>query len=337
MSAWLTELDSKRTRDWTDIRVSWQTRKMTTIRIVSDIHLEFYADYGWSFIDKLKLNPTDVLIVAGDFSLFTKSNTVFEQFKLLCDVYKHVLYVTGNHEYYKSSPAIVHQHLSEFSAKLQNFHWLNNSITEIDGLKFGGTTLWFKETPYTDTLQHEMNDFSLIKDFKPWVYQENTKAIEFIKQNTSSLDVMITHHLPSKKSVARRFANDRLNCFFLCDVEEYIVNSNLKLWVHGHTHDSCEYKLEQTHVICNPFGYKNREENIKFKMYKDVELTKSKFKILKYLENTKNSYAVFNEVDVCLLMSDNVVQQDFAHPIISSLSHEEAVYYLEQLENGMLV
>jgi len=310
---------------------------MTTIRIVSDTHLEFYSDNGWSFIDKLKLNATDVLIIAGDFSLFTSPLIVFEQLKTLCAAYKHVLYVTGNHEFYRSSPSLVYKHLSEICSKLSNFHWLDNSIIEIDNLKFGGTTLWFKETPYTDTLRHEINDFNLIKNFNPWVYSENTKSIAFIKRNVSSLDVMITHHLPSQKSVARRFANNRLNCFFLCDVEEYIHDSNLKLWVHGHTHDSFDYKINNTHIICNPYGYKNHEENYQFKLYKDVELTTSKYKILKYVENTGNSFAVFNEIDVRLLMSDDVVKQDFARPIISGLSYEEAVYYLEQLENGLLV
>lgn len=310
---------------------------MTTIRIISDTHLEFYPDSGWSFIDKLKINLTDVLIIAGDFSLFTNPTIIFEQFSMLCNAYKHVLYVTGNHEFYKSSPTIVHKHLAEICAKLRNFYWLNNSTVEIDSLKFGGTTLWFKETPYTDTLQHEINDFGLIKDFKPWVYNENSKAVEFIKQNANSLDVMITHHMPSKKSVARRFANSRLNCFFLCDVEEHIQDSNLKLWVHGHTHDSFDYKIGDTHVVCNPFGYKNHEENYRFQPYKDIELTKSKYKILKFVEDTKNSYAIFNEIDVRLLMNNSVVKQDFANPIMSGLSYEEAVYYFKQLEDGKLI
>ena len=29
------------------------------------------------------------------------------------------------------------------------------------------------------------------------------------------------------------------------------------LWVHGHTHDSCDYRVGNTRVICNPRGYEN--------------------------------------------------------------------------------
>jgi Icc-related predicted phosphoesterase len=27
------------------------------------------------------------------------------------------------------------------------------------------------------------------------------------------------------------------------------------LWLHGHTHGSCDYKLGDTRVVCNPMGY----------------------------------------------------------------------------------
>jgi hypothetical protein len=29
----------------------------------------------------------------------------------------------------------------------------------------------------------------------------------------------------------------------------------VQLWIHGHTHDSFDYRLNGTRVLCNPRGY----------------------------------------------------------------------------------
>ena len=31
--------------------------------------------------------------------------------------------------------------------------------------------------------------------------------------------------------------------------------SGVPLWIHGHTHDSFDYRLNGTRVVCNPRGY----------------------------------------------------------------------------------
>ena len=30
-----------------------------------------------------------------------------------------------------------------------------------------------------------------------------------------------------------------------------------KLWIHGHSHDRCDYLLRKTRVVANPLGYPN--------------------------------------------------------------------------------
>ena len=66
--------------------------------------------------------------------------------------------------------------------------------------------------------------------------------------------VVVTHHLPSPRSVAPQFMDSPINCYFLCDVER-LMGDRPKLWVHGHTHSSCDYLVGATRVISNPFGY----------------------------------------------------------------------------------
>ena len=67
--------------------------------------------------------------------------------------------------------------------------------------------------------------------------------------------VVVTHHAPSRASVAPRFAGQRLNPAFVSGLESLIEAGRPSLWVHGHTHTSFDYRLGKTRVICNPRGY----------------------------------------------------------------------------------
>jgi Icc-related predicted phosphoesterase len=100
-----------------------------------------------------------------------------------------------------------------------------------------------------------LDDFSKIKDYESWVYSENWKAIDFLAENLGSGDVVVTHHLPSRKSVHPKYERSPLNSFFLCDVEPLIADRQPALWIHGHTHSSSDYQIGATRVVCNPAGY----------------------------------------------------------------------------------
>jgi Icc-related predicted phosphoesterase len=78
--------------------------------------------------------------------------------------------------------------------------------------------------------------------------------------------VVITHHAPSRKSIHSRFSSSLLNACFVSDVEHLLNGRRVCLWVHGHTHDSFDYVLNGTRVVCNPRGYADgtRNENWQF-------------------------------------------------------------------------
>ena len=64
------------------------------------------------------------------------------------------------------------------------------------------------------------------------------------------------HHLPSYLSVAKQYKNDPFNCFFLsANMQQLIEERQPKYVIHGHTHDSKDYHIGKTRVICNPYGY----------------------------------------------------------------------------------
>ena len=68
-------------------------------------------------------------------------------------------------------------------------------------------------------------------------------------------DIVVTHHAPSAMSIAPRFKNFPDTDFFHSRLENLILDVNPKLWVHGHVHDSFDYELGDTRVVCNPLGY----------------------------------------------------------------------------------
>lgn len=229
------------------------------IALVSDLHFEFHADKGKSFVDSIDVSNVDVLILAGDITTHDSIKQALEWFSAKG---KPVLYVLGNHEFYNSSFEDVYNIVK--SVKLPNIHILNNDIVEIDGVRFLGTTMWFRDDPYNTFYKKGMNDFFVIKKFEKHVYEENNKALDFLYGNIKESDVVITHHLPSEKCIHPLFKKSSLNNFFVCDVENLIVSHAPKLWCFGHTHFSFDLNIGETRVIANPFGYAGYELNSKF-------------------------------------------------------------------------
>jgi Icc-related predicted phosphoesterase len=222
------------------------------VAILSDLHLEFFGDRGASFLESLDPAGVDVLVVAGDLCTYRLLRFGIET---LCTRYPEVVYVAGNHEYYHSGPGEVHEALTRLREELPNFHWLRNEVAEIAGARFAGTTLWFRYHPSNRPYEGGMNDFALIRNFDSWVYDENQRALQFLEREVARADVVVTHHLPSQRSVAAPFVGDPFNAFFVCEVDELIELAEPALWIHGHTHVSLDWSAGKTRVICNPFGY----------------------------------------------------------------------------------
>ena len=100
------------------------------LQIISDIHLEL----GERVFD---FSKPDLLILAGDIHIGQKGLVwILERIKHI-----PVIYVLGNHEYYKNSyPKLVHK--IKQSANGTNVHILENESIILDGITFHGATLW---------------------------------------------------------------------------------------------------------------------------------------------------------------------------------------------------
>lgn len=109
----------------------------------------------------------------------------------------------------------------------------------------------FKEEPSTFTPQDSIEDHRKMLDYIQHV----------IAGRNDDKFVVVTHHTPSWQSCSERFIHDRImNGAFHTELGDYIAyRPQIKLWIHGHTHDDFDYEISTTRVVCNPRGYMGYE------------------------------------------------------------------------------
>jgi predicted phosphodiesterase len=223
--------------------------------LVSDLHLDARPDKGRAIVEAFTGDPEGVLVIAGDSAenmFFTRNPEILQ---IICIKYARVLLIAGNHDYYRMVPEDTVHELKALENICTNLTYLENNQIKVEHVNVLGTTLWFDpNTQAALRYTNHLADFHYIKHFVPFV-NSAYHISQYILENAQDVDLVITHHMPSERSVHHRFENDPLNCYFVNDCEKHMKRLKPKVWVHGHTHYPCSYKLYDTQVYCNPLGY----------------------------------------------------------------------------------
>jgi predicted phosphodiesterase len=267
------------------------------IQVVSDLHLEFGPI-------EIKNQGSDVLILSGDILVaaeLTSSperNKRFRGFlKQVDGEFPNIVYVAGNHEFYNGKVNRCIADIHGECARYNNIFFLENETVEINDVVFMGATLWTdcnKEDPLTlHALRDMMNDFFIIRNDNkifddirnqyPRLLPED--IVEFHKKTLEYFDivlenskdkrcVVVGHHAPSRASTHPRYVNDVLmNGGYSSELSEFILDRpQIKLWTHGHTHESFDYMIGAARIICNPRGYHGHDVNRYFNPNKVIEI-----------------------------------------------------------------
>jgi predicted phosphodiesterase len=241
------------------------------LQLLSDLHFEFHADAGRSFVESLEPQGVDVLVLAGDIAVGAGIPAALGQF---CRHYAgaQVVYVHGNHEFYGTDRESVLRWTRQARDEHPNLVCLDADVTHIGERRFIGGPLWFRHDPGADRYRRAVADFGQITAFESWVYAENTRLLTLLDRELREGDIVVTHHLPTRHSVVSQFQDSPLNAFFVCDVEALILERRPLLWLHGHTHASIDCTVGATRIVCNPFGYAGWELNPDFEEACVVEL-----------------------------------------------------------------
>lgn len=250
------------------------------IRVLSDLHVEFQR---WT----PPAVSADVVVLAGDIGCGAQGiDWGREHFPEA-----EIIYVPGNHEFYDSE---MHAALGEMraAAARTGVHLLDADSVEIVGVRFLGATLWTDFALYgaepKDIARAMAIGQTMMADYRVirWKHggsltPEHTRDIHRLQVGwlTAALSrpfagstVVITHHLPHPQSVHAKYQGDWSNTCFASDLSA-LVRPPVNLWIHGHTHESMDYKIGDTRVVCNPRGYVPQEPNEHFNPALVVELT----------------------------------------------------------------
>ncbi|MGD0664074.1 MAG: metallophosphoesterase, partial [Syntrophorhabdales bacterium] len=191
-----------------------------------------------------------------------------------------VLYVAGNHEFYRQAIPKHIQTLRDLAAG-SNVHFLENDVVTIGGITFLGCTFWTDFALFGNAeiaqleAQHGMMDYQVIRvdpSYRRLRPSDTARmhavsvawlAGELEKRRAEKI-VVVTHHAPSGRSILERFNRDLLSASFASRLDGLVEGSGATLWVHGHVHHNVDYMIGNTRVLANPRGYAVVEPNPRF-------------------------------------------------------------------------
>jgi len=232
------------------------------IQLASDLHLDLIQRKwpGERLIDPIP--DADILVLAGDIADGTRVFNLFAKWPV------PILFVPGNHEFYEQSEPSMREKMRDSASS--GIQLLDNSSTEMGGVRFLGTTLWtdyllnkdYTQSQSMEIAQRGLNDHALIRcggarfsardaldrheEARVWLTSE-------LEKPWAGKTVVVSHHAPHPNSVHPRFAKDPLTTAFVSDLSELVDKADL--WLHGHVHDGFDYQVGRCRVVANPAGY----------------------------------------------------------------------------------
>ena len=232
------------------------------IALLSDLHLSVHP------MDA-PAPDADVVVLAGDLQRPAQAMAWARQFS------QPTLFVAGNHEFYGSdlvsTLADLRRHAQGSTVRiLERTQWTHQ------GMRFLGCTLWSDYRLFDSPAQRDATlpkAMEFVRDFSriavaPDFEERFTPAVSrlLFDQSVAWLEecfaqpfhgptVVVTHFAPARGSIAPQFAGSPLNACFVSDLEERILRWQPALWLHGHVHDGCDYRVGATRVVANPRGY----------------------------------------------------------------------------------
>lgn len=239
--------------------------------VISDVHLELGP---FAFPDPMP--DFDVAVFAGDMHrpIISALNWMADQRQAGPLRDRDIVYIAGNHEFYKTEMKSALAAGIELADKV-GIYLLHRRTVAIGPVRFIGCTLWtdyrLRGEPKASMVHagQELNDHRLIRyreeggrygRFTPLhALAEHRLDLAFMRSELAKphdgSTVVVTHHAPHPQSVQATHQGSALSPAFVSDLSALIEEYQPELWIHGHDHGSHDYMVGRTRVMANQAGY----------------------------------------------------------------------------------
>lgn len=228
--------------------------------LISDLHSS--ADeylFHEQLAKDVEAGEPDVILIAGDFANTHKKNLIRSTTKMMGEI-APTIYVMGNHDFYWNEESTPEDH----------------SIGSVvhDGVRIIYGTLWtnyFGEDPLEKYWsQRGLSDFRYIPEWtterQVTCFDSDLRNMEWILEEESLPTVILTHHAPSRKCIHPKYEQTMLNGSFVNELDDWILHRpDIKVWCHGHVHDSIDVMVGPTRILAHPRGYRGETNHTNYK------------------------------------------------------------------------
>lgn len=260
------------------------------ISVISDLYL--YNSHE-TFIK----NDTEIMILAGNIGTIENTQCVlnFINFHIKNGV-KHILYILGNHEFYDKRNEIYYTNNKytyltnqyyinkdsynntlkkwlEIEKKIKELHILHKKEFVYKNIRFLGTTLW---TNFDKKIENTEIAFNTLVDYRYITYNNNyltphdvfnfhIKEKKWLEKKLSDKNkniiktVVISNHVPTYSCIPYVYYKNYNNFLYTSNLDSLIKKHKIDYWFHGHVHMSVNMIHLNTHFICNPKGFFEKE------------------------------------------------------------------------------
>ncbi len=248
---------------------------MTNARlwVLSDLHLD---------VCPLELTPPehDVAVVAGDVSERLCKHVLPWLARLRQSTGRPVVYVPGNHDFWRGTYQVAVAEARDLAAAADVFLLVEGETVVHDGVRFVGATLWTDWSLRPDQRARALSDGADrdvgLRDvrrvkwhrgpgsysaFLPTVsgalHREQRRRVEdALAVPHAGPTVVVTHHAPHERSLRGGEWREPVDAAYASDLSAVLEGPHAPaLWVHGHVHESKDYRVGGTRVLSNPRGY----------------------------------------------------------------------------------
>lgn len=260
--------------------------------IWSDVHLEMQSVR----LPESAPAGADILVIPGD--LAHADEIAFELESLVGRYELPIVFVPGNHEFYVDphrsgfdrgvdADRRRMQRINELSQGwAKPVHVLDDSGVAIEGVRFLGSTLWTdfafdraaeSEGYSPDEITVENMRFARIS-MQDYYRIPGLDASAVLNIHRTSRDylcrelahdfagptIVVSHHVPHPSGEPPIYRNETGNGYFTNSAgafgEILEAGRGPDLWIYGHTHHPVDVEIGRTRLLCNPHGYRGRED-----------------------------------------------------------------------------